>query len=270
MADKYIFKGNKRPESFYDFITSRFIAPPLVKLLVRVKLKNPNIITIMSFVFILFASILILKLSLNGIINRVLITLLIELSFIFDCVDGQLARKIDKTSLFGAWLDKYLDRFGEIFLYSAIGYITWKYSNNIIYFILGISLGFLFVYYSMIWTMKDAVLFESSKTNNSKDDSKNLVEKKLINNNLNKEALGSFKKRHKKIIGKNIFKNNKFFHIFSYLLFFLNIGIGERYLYPIFFILINRTDIMLIIISVLFSLRSINVTLIIANKLKTS
>ena len=270
MSDKYIFKGNKRPESFYDFITSKFIAPPLVQLFVKVKLKNPNIITIISFIFILFASFLILKLSLNRLINRVLISLLIELSFVFDCVDGQLARKIDKTSLFGAWLDKYLDRFGEIFLYSTIGYITWVYSNNIIYFVLGIYLGFLFVYYSMIWTMKDEVLFESPKAEKSKTESKKIDQKKLLNKDSNSQTLEYLRSDHNKIIGKSIFKDSKFFHIFSYLFFFLNIGVGERYLYPIFFILINRTDIMLIIISVLFSLRSMNVTLIIANKLKTS
>ena len=40
--------------------------------------------------------------------------------------------------------------------------------------------------------------------------------------------------------------------------FFVNIGIGERYLYPIFFLLIDRVDIMLVIVTSLFSLSVLN------------
>jgi len=43
-------------------------------------------------------------------------------AFVFDCVDGQLARVTGKTSAFGAWYDMFTDRITDGLLFAAIGF----------------------------------------------------------------------------------------------------------------------------------------------------
>jgi len=51
------------------------------------------------------------------------------LGFLFDAIDGHVARKKGKTSQFGAFLDSTLDRISDFFLISAFGFgnlVSWK------------------------------------------------------------------------------------------------------------------------------------------------
>jgi len=82
-----VHKGNVMPPSFFSLENSRFISKPLVPLLAAVGVRNPNMGTLSSFV-----------------------VLAVEASFALDCADWQLARMLKKSSVFGAWLGKYLDR----------------------------------------------------------------------------------------------------------------------------------------------------------------
>jgi len=247
LNDKHIHKGGNRPESFYSFFTSRYISKPLVPFLIKMGIKNPNIITIVSFLILLFASSLILLLKQKNLNNRIIISLLIEISFILDCADGQIARFLNKKSLFGGWLDKYLDRIGEMVLYTIIGYYSWLNFGHFIYLVLGVIIGYLFIYYSLLYAEKDSVFYEEIKISNY-DLSKYFNKPK-------KDV-----EKSKKIFGKRFLKNNTLYNVISIMFFYLNIGMGERYFYPIIFILINRTDIMLVIVFILFFLRSMNVT----------
>jgi hypothetical protein len=189
--------------------------------------------------------------------NRIIIVLLIEISFIFDTFDGQLARVLKKISLFGAWLDIYLDRIGEMVLYTTIGYVTWKNHDHFIYLIIGLSTGFLFTYYTIIFSLKDSVVYEENRNNDGK-----------VKTTSERKGESHEQTKSKKIIGKKLLKNDFLLKILSIAFFYLNIGLGERYLYPIFFILINRTDIMLPIVIVLIFLRAGNKTLLLSQRLK--
>jgi len=266
VPDEHVYRGKRRPDSFYQFITSKYISKPLVPLLIKLGFRNPNSVTIISFLLLTASSILLLILPLSNAVNRIIIAVLIEVSFILDLSDGQLARVLKKTSLFGAWLDKYLDRAGEMVLYTAIGYVTWKLQGNFIYFIMGLSTGFLFTYYTIIYSLKDSIFFEEIKKNNfGLDSTTEIAPSAGSDEAVNKKTNNKSKN---KILGKNFFTDKLFFKIVSIAFFYLNIGLGERYFYPIFFILINKTDIMLPIVLVLIFLRAGNVTLLLSRRIK--
>jgi len=69
---------------------------------------TPNMVTVLSFLLNLFANYQILSGELG------LAALLFFISFIMDCVDGQLARKRDTVSNFGIYLDIVLDGFKDL------------------------------------------------------------------------------------------------------------------------------------------------------------
>ena len=71
---------------------------------------TPNIITVLSFITSLLGSYHIL---LN---NRILSVILLNISYIFDCLDGKMARKYNMGSDFGMQLDLVSDNIGMIVL----------------------------------------------------------------------------------------------------------------------------------------------------------
>ncbi|WP_084962602.1 CDP-alcohol phosphatidyltransferase family protein [Thermoactinospora rubra] len=58
---------------------------------------------------------------------------LIYFAFVFDCVDGQLARYARRFGVLGAWLDATFDRFKEYVVFAglAIGYVVAGHSDDI-------------------------------------------------------------------------------------------------------------------------------------------
>ncbi len=247
--EKKIHKEGRIPDSLFSYFTSQYVSRALVPLLIRLGIKNPNTVTMISFLLMISASVMLLLMDINTFLNRLVIAALIEISFIFDCADGQVARVLNKTSITGGWLDRYLDRIGEMALYSIIGWVSWFRYGSVLYFLAGILLGYMFTYYSLSYSIKDSIFLEV----------------------LVKEGEGEFIKpaeKSKKILGKRLLGRGKFVDILSKLFFFLNIGMGERYLYPIFFILIDRLDLMLIILTFLFTMRTINKNLMLFSRIK--
>ncbi len=250
-----LHKKGRIPDSLYSYITSQYISKLFVPVILRLGIKNPNTVTLFSFLMVLAASILLFFMNLNSIVNRVILAMVIELSFILDCADGQVARVLDKISIFGGWLDRYLDRIGEMALYTAIGWISWVRYGDFTYFILGVLLGFMFTYYSLSYSIKDSIFLED-----------------ILNGRINIKEKNSKtdKKSAEKVLGKTLLGKGRFVKVLSKLFFFLNIGMGERYLYPIFFIIIDRLDIMLIIMSILFTMRTINKNLLLFSRIKNN
>ncbi len=257
ISETQAFKKKSRPDSFYEYITSKYISKPLIPLFIKLGLRNPNSVTVISFLLLIAASALLLKPPQFHLMNRIIVVLLIEISFIFDASDGQLARILNKTSLFGAWLDVYLDRIGEMVLYTTIGYVTWKIHGHFIYLIIGLGTGFLFTYYTIIFSLKDSVVYEEIRNNYGK----------LISTS-ERKGKSHEQAKSKKIVGKRLLKNDLLLKTLNIAFFYLNMGLGERYLYPIFFILINRTDIMLLIVITLIFLRAGDKTLLLSQRLK--
>lgn len=260
VREKHVHKGGRRPESFYDYITSRFLSKPIVPFLIRAGIRQPNAISIISFLMLLSSAVLLLFLDKTLLLSRIAIALLIELSFILDCSDGQIARTLNKSSIFGGWLDKYLDRIGEMVLYTVIGYVAWKATGYLIYFILGFSTGFLFTYYSLIWALKDSVFFEELRNNNYDLGPYRISRKEEV-------VYISKDDASRRVLGRRFLKKSRFTDILTATFFFLNIGMGERYFYPVLFIILNRLPLMLIIISSLFFMRAMNVTFILVNQI---
>jgi len=78
------------------------------------KRGNPNSFTILGFFATLIASLLILKeLWVAG-------GLMIILSGLLDLFDGVLARKLERVTLFGGFLDSVLDRYSDLLLLLAL------------------------------------------------------------------------------------------------------------------------------------------------------
>jgi len=75
---------------------------------------NPNLFTLMGLLATLLASFLILKEF------WILAGLAIILSGIFDLFDGVLARKLNKVTVFGGFLDSVLDRYSDLLLLLAL------------------------------------------------------------------------------------------------------------------------------------------------------
>jgi len=75
---------------------------------------NPNSFTIMGFFATLIASVFIIKEL------WVAAGLMIILSGLLDLFDGVLARKLERVTLFGGFLDSVLDRYSDLFLLVAL------------------------------------------------------------------------------------------------------------------------------------------------------
>lgn len=84
-----------------NYVYRRF-STPIARYLARFDV-DPNVITILTLIIGLLA-------AFSIIINRYLGILLILVTMIFDCVDGDLARIKDEVSEFGAYLDSISDR----------------------------------------------------------------------------------------------------------------------------------------------------------------
>jgi len=240
-----VTKTEKNTESYYDFLISKYITPYFTLFFKRLGVKNPNFITLLSFLMIFISSVMLVNVRmLPYIFYRVILALLIQLNFIFDCTDGQFAKYTGTISKLGAWLDKILDRVGEFMIFSVCGYVAFQQSGNPFFLFLGITTGYCLTAYSMAMAISG-----SSKLHNF-------------------GAVGRIKKKEKSGKDQKKIKNRPAAQIIKRIFFFLNFGIGERYLYISFFILIFRLDIMLYISSFLAFLRMISISYKVGKNLK--
>jgi hypothetical protein len=111
--------ANRANDGFYSVFFLRKFSKLLTWLAVRVN-ATPNQVTLISFAIGLYSAICFTK----GTFSQTLLgAVLLQLSIIVDCVDGELARYTRKFSKLGAWLDAVTDRVKEymVFLGLAIG-----------------------------------------------------------------------------------------------------------------------------------------------------
>lgn len=122
-------------ESWSTLLASYPLAIPITELLAKTPI-TPNQVTILSF-FISSAGVYLFytgKLFWGAIVWQI--------GFIFDCVDGSLARKKKMVSDFGAKLDHTLDKIKKLFGIIALVYAThFQYDLKIM-----VSLLFLHIY----------------------------------------------------------------------------------------------------------------------------
>ncbi len=110
---------------------------PLIALVQKMGL-TPNGITIIGFLITIVAAvILIVGAELGNRNDPKYITLfgvVLLLAGVFDMLDGQLARKTGKMSVFGAFFDSIIDRYSEMIMFFGIAYYLVSYD----YFLSGI------------------------------------------------------------------------------------------------------------------------------------
>lgn len=112
---------------------SSFVTAPLAVLVnyfvVDARWLTPTRITLASFVIALVATALIIA---GGSANFVVAALLIQLSHILDCMDGQMARYRNSSSAFGSYFDRATDQMQVSLWFGAIAYAAYKQSSDVL------------------------------------------------------------------------------------------------------------------------------------------
>ena len=116
LKNKAIF--NRSVSFFTDIFFFDALAIPLTRVLAKISFLTPNHVTVISGLFGLLSAWQFFNL------NYFLGFILIYISFLLDCVDGDLARKTGKTSPFGATLDNTMDSLKKAVNLFVLAYIS--------------------------------------------------------------------------------------------------------------------------------------------------
>ena len=118
-----VYRRTRKPK---DILWNRFVARPLAAvLLVPLRATNitPNQITLLTLV-VFTAGAVLMALG-PGWRKLIIAVAVIELSYVLDCVDGQLARLKGTSSPVGAHLDFLMDELKAFLLMAAVGIRLW-------------------------------------------------------------------------------------------------------------------------------------------------
>jgi phosphatidylglycerophosphate synthase len=126
IADSY-----RRTRKPHDILWNRFVARPLAAVVVTLcepTRVTPNQITLASlFVFLIAAGLLVMMPGRQGLIIAIAV---LELSYVLDCVDGQLARMRGTSSPVGAHFDFLMDELKAFLLVGASAARLWQESGS--------------------------------------------------------------------------------------------------------------------------------------------
>jgi len=145
---KNLKKYQKNDEDILTRTYTRNISIIFTKYLVQTSL-TPNQVTIIGFSVTLLASLILT----NGTYFYFIISsILVQLSLILDCADGEVSRFKKMTSNFGKWLDSLLDRIGVIILILALSIGFYQQMKNLSVLLLGMITIFSFYLSELIDT----------------------------------------------------------------------------------------------------------------------
>ena len=109
-------QANRVDDGFYSTFVVRRLSKPLTRLALRLGL-SPNAVTLISFAIGLGAA---ASFAVGTRWALVLGAVLLQVSLIVDCVDGEVARATRRFSALGAWLDASTDRVKEFLAYAGL------------------------------------------------------------------------------------------------------------------------------------------------------
>ncbi len=109
-------QANRFDDGFYSTFVVRKLSKPLSALAIKLRL-SPNLVTVISFIVGIAAA---LSFAQGARWALILGALLLQLSLILDCVDGEVARATHRFSVIGAWLDASTDRVKEYAAYAGL------------------------------------------------------------------------------------------------------------------------------------------------------
>ena len=116
---------NKDDEWWSSFITSP-IAIAVNFLVVDFRWLTPNMITLLSFITAIISALFIIA---GGTVNFIIAATLIHLSHVLDCMDGQMARYRNTSSLSGGFFDKLTDQI-QVTIYIHIAIYSFIITSN--------------------------------------------------------------------------------------------------------------------------------------------
>lgn len=109
-------QANRVDDGFYSTFVVRKASKPLTRVALRLG-WSPNAITLLSFAVGIGAA---AAFAVGDRWALVLGALLLQLSLVIDCVDGEVARATRRFSALGAWLDASTDRVKEFLAYAGL------------------------------------------------------------------------------------------------------------------------------------------------------
>jgi len=110
--------ANRANDGFFSVFFLRKFSKILTWVAVKVG-ATPNQVTLLSFAIGLYSA---YSFSRGTFLSILLGAVLLQLSIIVDCVDGELARYTRKFSKLGAWLDAVTDRVKEYLVFLGLAY----------------------------------------------------------------------------------------------------------------------------------------------------
>ncbi|MEZ4459745.1 MAG: CDP-alcohol phosphatidyltransferase family protein [bacterium] len=128
-------ESRKTHDIAWNVYVARPIAAVLVALLRRTPL-TPNQVTILGVV--VFGAMAAPALLMPTPVGFVVTALVIQLAYIFDCADGQLARLKGMTSEVGAYFDFLIDEFKALFLVVILAVRQWMVAGDDRWLFLGL------------------------------------------------------------------------------------------------------------------------------------
>lgn len=119
---------NKNDEWWSSFVTSP-LAIAVNYVVVDIKWLTPNLITLFSFITAIISALFIVT---GGTVNFIIAAVLIQLTHVLDCMDGQMARYRKTISLSGSLFDKLTDQIQVTIWFGSVGYAAYTQSQNIL------------------------------------------------------------------------------------------------------------------------------------------
>ncbi len=124
LPDDWITRSVKARDGFFTTFLVSSYSPRLVRWCAAAGIK-PNSVSVASMILGFLAA------ASFGVGERWALiagAVLLQVSFTFDCVDGQLARATDTTTRWGAWLDASFDRLKEMLVYFGL---AWGWTRTV-------------------------------------------------------------------------------------------------------------------------------------------
>ncbi len=126
--DKLWATKTKDDEWWSSFVTSP-LAIAVNYFVVDYTWLTPNLITLFSFIIAIIATVFIV---IGGTTHFIIAAILIHISHVLDCMDGQMARYRGTSSRSGSYFDKLTDKIQVIIWFGAVGYTAYLQTQTVI------------------------------------------------------------------------------------------------------------------------------------------
>lgn len=144
----------------------RPLANRIVGLIGETKI-TPTQVTIFSFIISIMAALFILYPSYKSLFIG---ALLVQVSWVFDSVDGQLARYKNLSTKFGAWLDDQLDVLKSFLYLMSFSCHFFLLTNSIQFIVWGSICSFLFCFLMLFFEKRKSLVVQKEANSVSMSD----------------------------------------------------------------------------------------------------